>query len=230
MIEDLTLFRDVLPDAAAKLAFALLCGFILGSEREIKEKPAGLRTITLITFGAALFMIVSDLIAQVTAGPTAITRVDPSRIASQVVTGIGFLGAGAIIQSRGSIRGLTTAATIWVAAGVGLCVGVGFPLLGLGISVVVLGILVMLNPIRRWMGRRGQSQSLELLLPNDELVLRRVRNLLLDNDVLEEDVDVSKAEDALTLRFVYRARRGGKQHMLDDLAAVKGVRGTRASG
>lgn len=225
MIEDFYLFSDVLPEAAVKIAFALLCGFLLGSEREMKEKPAGLRTITLITVGATLFMIVSDLIARMTEGPPDITRVDTSRIASQVVTGIGFLGAGAIIQSRGSIRGLTTAAAIWVAAGVGLCIGVGFPLLGTGITIVVLLVLVALNPIRAWMGRRGEAMALSLMLPNDALVLRRVRNVLLDNDVRERDVHVRPAEGALEIEFAYRARRGGKQHLLEELSAIKGVRG-----
>ncbi len=225
MIEDFNIFSDVLPEAAVKIAFALLCGFLLGSEREIKEKPAGLRTITLITVGATLFMIVSDLIARMTEGPPDITRVDTSRIASQVVTGIGFLGAGAIIQSRGSIRGLTTAAAIWVAAGVGLCIGVGFPMLGTGITIVVLMVLVALNPIRAWMGRRGEAMALSLMLPNDVLVLRRVRNVLLDHDVRERDVDVRPAEGALEIEFAYRARKGGKQHLLEELSAIEGVRG-----
>lgn len=227
MIEDFYLFSDVLPEAAVKIAFALLCGFLLGSEREMKEKPAGLRTITLITVGATLFMIVSDLIARMTEGPPDITRVDTSRIASQVVTGIGFLGAGAIIQSRGSIRGLTTAAAIWVAAGVGLCIGVGFPLLGTGITIVVLMVLVALNPIRAWMGRRGEAMALSLMLPNDALVLRRVRNVLLDNDVRERDVDVRPADGALEIEFAYRARKGGKQHLLEELSAIEGVRGAQ---
>ena len=230
MIEDLTLFRDVLPDAAVKIAFALVCGFLLGSEREVKEKPAGLRTITLITLGATLFMIVSDLIARATEGPTDITRVDPSRIASQVVTGIGFLGAGAIIQSQGSIRGLTTAATIWVAAGVGLCIGVGFPLLALGISLVVLLVLIVLNPLRAWLGRRGHRYEMDLTLPNDSLALRRVRNVLLDNDVRERDISVQPRDDELALHFSYKAKSAGKQHLLDSLAMVDGVRGTRMAG
>ena len=229
MIEDLTLFRDVVPEAAVKVAFALLCGFLLGSEREIKEKPAGLRTITLITVGATLFMIVSDLIARMTEGPTDITRVDTSRIASQVVTGIGFLGAGAIIQSRGSIRGLTTAAAIWVAAGIGLCIGVGFPLLATGITAVVLIVLVALNPIRAWMGRRGERFTLSLRVPNDALLLRRVRNILTDNDIPERDIDIRPSVDTLEVKFAYRARKGGKQHLLEELSAIRGVHGTEVA-
>ncbi len=229
MIEDLTVLGDILPEAAIKVAFALLCGFLLGSEREVKDKPAGLRTITLITIGATLFMIVSDLIALMTEGSADITRVDASRIAAQVVTGIGFLGAGAIIQSGGAIRGLTTAAAIWVAAGVGLCIGVGFPLLATGITLVVLMVLTALEPFRSWLARRGRREELSILVPDDALALRRVQNILIDNDVSEHDIHLRPANGHLELQFAYRARRGGKQHLLDELAAVSGVRGVSTS-
>lgn len=225
MIEDLALFREILPDAAAKLAFALLCGFLLGAEREIKNKPAGLRTIILITIGAALFMIISDLIPRVTDGPSDIIRVDTSRIASQVVTGIGFLGGGAIIQSRASIHGLTTAATIWVAAGIGLCIGLGFPLLATGATLVVLGVLVVLDPVRAWMSRRGDSRELALILPNDALMLERVTSVLLDNDIPEREIRVRRLDDSLRLGVTYKSRRGDKQNLLNELAGLEGVRG-----
>ena len=157
MIEETDLLLEFLPDAGIKLGVAFLCGILLGMERELKGKPAGLRTMTLITVGSTLFMIVSELVTVTTGGPEAITRVDPSRIASQVVSGIGFLGAGAIIESRGSVHGLTTAATIWVAAGIGLCIGVGFPALAGGITLLVLTVLVALQPLRTWLNRRGDT-------------------------------------------------------------------------
>jgi len=157
MIEETDLLLEFLPEAGIKLGVAFLCGILLGMERELKGKPAGLRTMTLITVGSTLFMIVSELATVATGGPEAITRVDPSRIASQVVSGIGFLGAGAIIESRGSVHGLTTAATIWVAAGIGLCIGVGFPVLAGGITLLVLTVLVALQPLRTWLNRRGDT-------------------------------------------------------------------------
>lgn len=230
MIEDLAVFGDVLPDAAMKIAFALLCGFLLGAEREMKNKPAGLRTIILITIGAALFMIVGDLIARVTEGPSDITRVDTSRVAGNVVSGIGFLGGGAIIQSRASIHGLTTAAAIWVSAGIGLCIGIGFPLLATGTTLIVLLVLVVLDPVRAMMSRRGEYRELALLLPNDTLLLERVMNLLLDNDVPERNIQVGHLNGSLRLAVSYRARRGGKQHLLNELAAIEGVRGAEVDG
>lgn len=118
---------------------AAICGALIGLERELKQKPAGLRTNILICVGSALYMCVGLLLANAAGQST-----DASRIAAQVVTGIGFLGAGSIIQSGGKVMGLTTAATIWVVAGIGLVAGAGFPLLALvaaGMTLLTLAVL-----------------------------------------------------------------------------------------
>jgi putative Mg2+ transporter-C (MgtC) family protein len=99
-----------------KLIMAALLGGIIGLERELRKKPAGLRTNILICIGSTLFMSISTNVAKVFGG-------DPTRIAAQIITGIGFLGAGAVLQSHGFVLGLTTAATIWVVAGVGMALG-----------------------------------------------------------------------------------------------------------
>lgn len=227
MIEEFDLLLGILPEAAIKMGVAFLCGFLLGMERELKGKPAGLRTITLITVGSALFMIISDLVTLTTDGPAAITRVDPSRIASQVVTGIGFLGAGAIIQSRGSVHGLTTAATIWVAAGVGLCVGVGFPVLATSITLLVLGVLVALHPVREWLNRRGEDDTIDLQLPNDSLVLERIKNVLKSHDLPENNLSlVQRGDDRLIVRVTYKKEGAANQRLLRELASIEEVRGT----
>lgn len=226
MIDDPSLLVGILPEVALKIAVGFLCGFLLGMEREIKGKPAGLRTIILITVGATLFMIVSDLVTLVTMGPDAITRVDPSRIASQVVTGVGFLGGGAIIQARGSIHGLTTAATIWVGAGIGLCIGLGFPLLAIGITILVLGVLVALSPVRAWLSQRGEHKTIELLLPNDALIVEQVKNVLGSNDLPEENFSLTrKGDDHLLLHLHYNSGQAGKQDLLEELRMMEGVRG-----
>lgn len=227
MLEDVVLFRDVLGPASVKLGVALACGLILGLEREIKEKPAGLRTLILITVGATLFMIVSDLVAVVTRGSDDITRVDPSRIASHVVSGVGFLGGGAIIQSRATIRGLTTAADIWVAAGIGLIIGLGFPLLGIGITMLVLLVLVVLDPIRARLGRTGDHHEIGILIPNDMLVLELVTNTLRSNDVPKQQIRIGRSEDGLVVDVTYHARESGQRHLLDELTTIEGVRGAR---
>lgn len=227
MIEEYDFLLGILPEAGIKMCVAFLCGLLLGMERELKGKPAGLRTITLITVGSTLFMIVSDLVSLTTEGPEAITRVDPSRIASQVVSGIGFLGAGAIIQSRGSIHGLTTAATIWVAAGIGLAIGVGFPVLSIGITLLVLTVLVALHPVRRWMNRRGEPTSIDLHVPNDGLVFERIKNILGGHDLAENNLSLVEHDgDHLVLRVWYSKEQPDNQRLLEELAALEGIRGT----
>src|SRR6266849_6307745 len=144
-MEPLSLFVDILRPFIIRGGFAVLCGAIVGIERERKGKPAGFRTNTLICFGSAMYMLVGEFIFQ----KLGITAVDPTRIAAQVVTGIGFLGAGTIIQSRGTITGLTSAATIWVVAAIGLVIGAGFPLLGLLSTLLTLGTLVLLGKIEQ---------------------------------------------------------------------------------
>ncbi len=128
--------HQVLPPALAATVLVLvsvICGLIIGQEREAKAKPAGLRTVTLICVGSTIFTLGSMLIK----GPTG----DPGRIAAQIVTGIGFLGAGAIIRERGTIVGLTTGATIWATAAIGLLIGAGYAAGGLALTLVVLGTL-----------------------------------------------------------------------------------------
>ena len=117
---------------------AVLCGLIIGIERESKGKPAGLRTLVLICLGSALFVEVSILISSKIG--------DPGRVAAQIVTGIGFLGAGAIVQKseQGYVAGLTTAASIWVTAAVGMLVGMSYYVLAIaGVSIVVVALRLL---------------------------------------------------------------------------------------
>ena len=226
MTNEWTLLQSMLPDLAVKLGVALVCGMLLGMERERRDKPAGLRTITLITVGAALFMIVSELIHLVVEGSSDITRVDPSRIASQVVSGIGFLGAGAIIQARGAIHGLTTAAVIWVAAAIGLCVGIGFPMLGLGVTVLVLAALVAMDPIGDWLSRHKTGRTLEIYVPGDQLTYQRVQYVLEQQGVVLRSADVAgHGEETLKVTIRLNKNSTASQRLVEALARVDGVRG-----
>lgn len=128
-------------DLLGRLALATLLGGAIGWEREHAHKPAGLRTNILICVGAALLADLSVHVAAMGTGPAA----DPGRIAAQVVSGIGFLGAGTILQSRGSVTGLTTAATMWVVAAIGLAAGFGADVEAVGATLLVLIALVPLR-------------------------------------------------------------------------------------
>lgn len=120
-----------------KIFIAILCGGIIGFERELKDKPAGLRTNILVSTGSCLFVIFAFRVSE-------LYDDDPGRIIGPIITGIGFLGAGTIIRARGSVRGLTSAATIWVVAGVGMSAGMGLFYLALTISLLVLFILLIM--------------------------------------------------------------------------------------
>mgnify|MGYP000070698531 CR=1 FL=1 len=121
---------------------ALLLGGIVGLDREQKMKAAGLKTNILICIGACLYTTISMIITHKTQGIA-----DPNRVAAQIVSGIGFLGAGAIIQGRGNVIGLTTAATIWVVAAIGYTIGAGYPISAFFFSITVLVVLRMLKPL-----------------------------------------------------------------------------------
>lgn len=119
----------------------LLCGLI-GLERKIYNKPAGFRTNVLVGLGSTLLMIIAlNILSEYNEG----NSVDITRLAGQIVTGIGFLGAGAIIQGRGSVHGLTTAASIWVVAAIGIGVGLGFYMEALIATILTLVVLVILG-------------------------------------------------------------------------------------
>lgn len=134
---------------AARLLVAALLGGIIGLQREIAGKPAGLRTNLLICLGSALFTLISFNI------PTSLGLGDPARIAAQIVSGVGFLGAGTIIQSRHAVHGLTSAATIWVVAAIGMAVGAGFERSAALATAVILVALVGLGAAEtRLLGQR----------------------------------------------------------------------------
>jgi putative Mg2+ transporter-C (MgtC) family protein len=119
----------------APILLAVACGFAIGLERELKHKAAGLRTNILICLGAAIFTLISERMAG--------SQDSVTRIAAQIVTGVGFLGAGAVIQDRGGVHGLTTAASIWLVASVGMACGA--KLYPLAIISTVLAILVLIG-------------------------------------------------------------------------------------
>lgn len=143
-------------DLALKLFIAVLCGGAIGFERQIAGKPAGLRTNILICVGSALAMDVSMNLGGAFGGD----RIgDPGRIAAQVVTGIGFIGAGTIMQSRGTISGLTSAATIWVVAMIGIAAGSGFFVEALGTTATVMMVLMGLGRLEHGLLRAHRSLS-----------------------------------------------------------------------
>ena len=145
-----------------RLCLAAALGAVLGFEREWRQKYAGLRTNILIAIGSALFTMMSIDLSVSSGG-------DATRIAAQIVTGIGFLGAGAIMRTGGGIRGLTTAAMIWVNAAIGMAVGGGEYHLAVIATLVTLVVLTLLNPVERWIDKvTPQSKEAEATNPSDD--------------------------------------------------------------
>lgn len=136
-------------DLALRLGVAALCGLVVGLERERRERAAGMRTMALVCLGSALFTLISayafsDLVK------AQHIQLDPTRIMAQIVTGIGFLGAGTIWLRRDTVRGLTTAAALWVVAAIGMACGAGlWAMVVIGIAGTLV-VLAVLHPIERW--------------------------------------------------------------------------------
>src|SRR5216110_144289 len=156
------------PEILGRVALAAALGAVLGFERELREREAGLRTHMLVALGSALFTIVSAYgFREFLTSGDQVVRADPTRIAAQIVTGIGFLGAGAIIRQGVSIRGLTTAATLWVAAAIGMAAGAGY------YSGAVIGTVVTL--IALWPLRRLAFPVFERLRPEERSMIIELR-------------------------------------------------------
>lgn len=142
-----TLSVTVQVELALRLTVGLVLGAIIGFERELHRQPAGFRTHSLVALGAALFAIISGY------GYTG-DNADPTRITAQIVSGIGFLGAGTILQFRGHIRGLTTAASLWSVAAVGAATGTGLYVLAVLGTVLIIVVLALLDRVEDFARRR----------------------------------------------------------------------------
>ena len=159
MTPDLTLATQL--DLALRLTVGLVLGAIIGFERELHRQPAGFRTHSLVSLGAALFTVVSAF------GFTG-DLVDPTRVAAQIVSGIGFIGAGTILQYRGHIRGLTTAASLWSVAAIGTAAGAGLYVVAMVGTVLILVILSLLDNVERFARRRLNLPPDSYELPESE--------------------------------------------------------------
>lgn len=142
-----------------RLGLSLLLGAIVGYERKRKGQTAGVRTFSLICMGATLAMLLSIYVPQEYMG---LKNGDPGRIAAQVISGVGFLGAGAIIQMKGSIRGLTTAAGIWMVAIIGMAVGLGMYTLSVVACALILFILVQLERVEHRVSRGAENRIIRI--------------------------------------------------------------------
>ena len=180
---------EIVIEDLIKVCIAVLAGGLLGAEREFQDKAAGFRTIILITLGSALFTILS-------------LKMDPgftqTRIASNIVTGIGFLGAGAIIRERGRIGGLTTAATIWLSAALGMGIGAGEIYFSLGATVISLLVLLVFPYIELRIDQIREARLYRITMsPNAFKEVEKVEKALADCSLKIRDHHKTKTENAI---------------------------------
>lgn len=193
-----------------RLLVAIGLGGLIGFERELSDKPAGFRTNILICLGAAIFTEMSILIATVGAVPAGAG--DPTRIAAQIVSGMGFLGAGTILQARGSVRGLTTAATLWTVAAIGVTVGAGAYALAIGATTLVIVVLVLLGQIERMVMHRRSERIVQVAFEPRPELLGAVREVLTESGLRAEAIDVEKRPTSYIATF----RTSGPRSRWDD--------------
>ena len=204
IIQDINSPDVTVAGAIVKLVLSLTLGAIIGLERRRKGQIAGLRTFALISMGATLAMLISIYIPQEYLG---LKNGDPGRIAAQVVSGVGFLGAGAIIQMKGSVRGLTTAAGIWMAACIGLAVGAGMYLISIIATLLIIFILVNIERIEMRHNFLWESKIIRVKVHGILDDIQPLRNILTDNDVhISDEFMKFDYEDGFTIvNFMVRS-------------------------
>jgi len=160
-----------------QVGLATLLGGAIGLERELGGKPAGLRTNILICIGSVLYTHLSIAMLSAIAGAGG-TGTDPTRVAGQIVTGVGFIGAGTILHARGAVVGLTSAATIWVVAAIGVALGSGHYLEGIATTVVVLGVLAGLGRVEKLVERQSTRSTISIHARPGPTVLEDLESLV----------------------------------------------------
>lgn len=208
-----------------RLFVAAILGGVIGLEREYRAKEAGFRTHFLVALGSGLFMILSQFGFDDVLGHYEKVSLDPSRIASQVVTGIGFIGAGTIIFQKHVVRGLTTAAGLWVTSAIGMTAGAGMYVLSIATTVLVLLCLEALYFILQHFGTRNITVTFST--PKEEniqLVLQRLRDkeIIIDSYEMKRKDTSSGHYYVVTMEMKFKRKRY-KNHLLNFMAEFENV-------
>src|SRR5690554_5538118 len=185
------------------MLMAVLCGGIIGFEREYKSKSAGFRTIVLITLGSTIFTIVSGHGVG-----------SDDRISANIITGIGFIGAGVIFKDQISIRGLTTAAVIWTSAAIGMTTGIGYHALAFVFTLITFFILLMINRVEKVIATLQKEKSISVTFKNadfDQVV--RLEERLSSKNLTIERLEISKLDNCLIVVWLV----SGKKEFLNNL-------------
>jgi len=215
-----------------RLLLAALLGGLVGVEREVHGRPAGFRTHLLVTVGACLMMLVSegffDKYGQLSG--SGVVRLDPARVAAQIVTGIGFLGAGAIIKDGHAVRGLTTAACLWLAAGIGMAVGAGLYAPAMFVTALSLFSLLFLKRAERLLRAEKYRNLVLTCVEADADVLPAIEKHLVAHGLrivhfgFDKDIAASEVQYSFVVAQCGREERSALTDAFTSLPAVKKVR------
>jgi len=190
---------EIALEVIMKLLISLFLGGLIGIEREWRKHPAGLRTHILVSVGATAFMFLGYYSFDNGGGSGGF--VDPTRIAAGVVTGIGFLGAGAIMKEGVNVRGLTTAASIWVSAAVGLCVGASLFITATVLTLTVLFTLLFFSRMELEIGTKGRSGSLQVAGEAFMGLPKKVGKILKEERISINSVGLNRAGNKVFIRY-----------------------------
>lgn len=211
----------------SEITYRLISAFILsgliGLERETHGRAAGLRTHILVGIGAALIMLVSIFISQDCAGNF---FADPGRVAAGVVTGIGFIGAGTIIRFGASIKGLTTAASLWASAGIGLAAGCGFMDGAFLTTALILFCLVFLGRFENRIIRKNNNKYLEIETSSNANQLQQIKGIISDYDaqINNLEIDESNEPDKIKLKINLKLASDEESgNIVSDIVKIEGV-------
>jgi putative Mg2+ transporter-C (MgtC) family protein len=193
-----------------RLVLAAVLGGVIGLERELKHKPAGLRTNMFICFGAAMFTVLSFRFAE--------NISDPTRIASNIIPGIGFIGAGSILHSRGSVSGLTTAATLFVVASIGMAAGGGQYLTAIFATMVILLALNVLGWAEQKFNLKSSLVGYAVTSRQPEQMLMEINKVLADMKLTMQSVNMNAAPDGShRLHFTVNAKHQQQEELAEHL-------------
>jgi putative Mg2+ transporter-C (MgtC) family protein len=187
-----------------RLGLAILIGFVVGLERERRHRPAGIKTHILVCMGATIISLIQvemiqDVILQVAKNPELgnILKADYGRLGAQVISGIGFLGAGTIMRTRGSIKGLTTAATLWLVACVGLGIGMGYYAISIISITLVMAIITLLKYFQKGLQSKSGIQILDLHFVNKKETMLLLHDYFSEKNIQVRNIEFSDEQENL---------------------------------
>lgn len=184
-------------ESIIKILIALVCGGLIGYEREYKNRPAGLRTHILVCTGSALVMIVAQFMYNNQPGG----NIDTTRLGAQVISGIGFLGAGTIIRERFSVKGLTTAASLWAVACIGIAVGSGYLLIAGVTTVIILISLILFRKFEKILKIKPENAKIKITASNIKDIDIRIKDMIKDSGYTIKSLKFNKSSDKNKVSF-----------------------------